>query len=66
MKLDGPDVSVVYKDIAIEDLQDESFMTALRDVMAKGRMKKKDLDMLFEQGEAAASQSSFNSVGAST
>ena len=66
VKLDGPDVSVVYKDIAIEDLQDESFMTALRDVMAKGRMKKKDLDMLFEQGEAAASQSSFNSVGAST
>ncbi|KMK67575.1 hypothetical protein [Puniceibacterium sp. IMCC21224] len=66
VKLDGPDVSVIYKDIAIEDLKDESFMTALRDVMTKGGMKKEDLIKLFEQGEAAASQHSFNLEGAST
>ncbi|WP_108484109.1 hypothetical protein [Oceaniglobus ichthyenteri] len=60
VKLDGPDVTIVYKDIAIEDLKDESFMTALRDVMARGGMKKEDLAKLFEQGEAAASQGSFN------
>lgn len=60
VKLDGPDINVVYKDIAIEDLDDEGFMTALHDVMAKGGVPKAELDRLFEKGEAAAGQNSFN------
>lgn len=59
VKLDGPNISVVYKDIAIEDLKDKDFMKTLREVMAKGGLTKKELDRIFEQGEAAASQDSF-------
>lgn len=51
---------MIYKDIAIEDLIDESFMTALHDLMAKGGVPEKDLSRLFERGEAAAGQNSFN------
>tara|TARA_R110002051_G_scaffold30487_1_gene70513 strand:- start:19004 stop:20362 length:1359 start_codon:yes stop_codon:yes gene_type:complete len=60
VKLDGPDVSVIYKDIAIEDLRDESFLQTLKEVMTKGGVKPVDLIKLFEQGEAAAGQNSFN------
>jgi hypothetical protein len=60
VKLDGPDISVIYKDIAIEDLNDQDFMNALHDVMAKGGVSQKDLNRLFEKGEAAAGQNSFN------
>ena len=63
MKLDGPHISVVYKDIAIEDLQDAEFMSGLRSVMAKGGVEKDELDRLFEQGEAASGQASFNLSG---
>lgn len=60
VRLDGPDISVVYKDIAIEDLSDGDFMSALYDLMAKGGVSEEDLGRLFEQGEAAAGQNSFN------
>lgn len=60
VKLDGPDISVIYKDIAIEDLNDDDFMSALHDVMAKGGVSQKDLNRLFERGEAAAGQNSFH------
>lgn len=60
VKLDGPDINVIYKDIAIEDLDDANFMTALYDVMEKGGVPKAELDRLFEKGEAAAGQNSFN------
>lgn len=63
VKLDGPHISVVYKDIAIEDLQDAEFMSGLRSVMAKGGVEKDELDRLFEQGEAASGQASFNLSG---
>lgn len=63
VRLDGPQVSVVYKDIAIEDLKDADFMSGLRSVMAKGGVEKDELDRLFERGEAALGQSSFNLAG---
>lgn len=63
VKLEGPDVTVVYKDIAFEDLKDTDFMSGLRSVMAKGGVKAEELDRLFEHGEAASGQTSFNLVG---
>lgn len=60
VKLDGLDINVIYKDVAIEDLNDANFMTALYDVMEKGGVPKAELDRLFEKGEAAAGQNSFN------
>jgi len=60
VKLEGPDVSVVYKDLAIEDLGDKEFMKVLHAVMVKGGVKPADLKRLFEQGEAAAGQNSFD------
>lgn len=63
VKLDGPNVSVIYKDIAIEDLKDTDFMSGLRSIMEKGGVKPDDLNRLFEQGEAAPGQASFNLEG---
>lgn len=60
VKLEGPDVTVVYKDIAIEDLRDKDFLKILHSVMAKGGVKPAELAKLFEQGEAAAGQDSFS------
>jgi hypothetical protein len=65
VKLDRPDISVIYKDIALEDLSDETFMNALRDVMAKGGVRDDELAKLLEHGEAAAAQGSFASKLAS-
>jgi hypothetical protein len=59
VKLDGPDITVNYKDIAIEDLKDKDFMKSLRNIMSDGGVKDADLDRLFEHGEAAAGQRSF-------
>lgn len=59
VKLDGPDVTVVYKEIALEDLRDEEFLGALREVMRKGGVPEKELSRLFERGAAVAGQGSF-------
>lgn len=57
---DSPEVSVIYKEIAIEDLENAEFMDALRDIMAKGGVSGSEIERLFEKGEAAAGQDSFN------
>lgn len=63
VKLEPPDISVVYKDIAIEDLEDQNFLQALREIMARGGVSKADLDTLFESGAAAPEQGSFAGMG---
>ena len=59
VRLEEPNISVIYKDIAIEDLKDDAFMSTLREEMSKGGLKKLELDKLFEQGEAVAVQGDF-------
>ena len=59
VKLDGPDVSVVYKEIALEDLRDDEFLGALREIMRKGGVSQSELSRLFERVAAVAGQGSF-------
>ncbi|WP_076534486.1 hypothetical protein [Gemmobacter megaterium] len=63
VKLDGPDVNVVYKEIALEDLRDEEFLNTLREVMKKGGVSEKELSRLFQRGTAVAEKGSFNIGG---
>ncbi len=62
VRMEGPKISVVYKDIAIEDLGDEEFLSALHDLMKRGGVRQEELDRLFEKGEAVKAQGSFEGL----
>ena len=57
-----PEVSVNYKGIVIEDIEDPEFRATLRAAMEKARVDKDTLDTLFETGDAAAAQGSFEGM----
>jgi hypothetical protein len=49
----------VYKDISIEDLKDGELMDSLRKVMENAGVDPKTVEKLFQSGDAAAAQGSF-------
>ena len=57
-----PEVILNYKAIVIEDIEDSEFRATLRAAMEKARVDKATLDRLFETGDAAAAQGSFESI----
>ena len=57
-----PEVSVNYKGIVIEDIEDLEFRATLRAAMEKANVDKDTLDTLFETGDAAAAQGSFEGM----
>ena len=59
---DPPEVIVNYKGIVIEDIQDRDFRARLRDAMEQAGVDKDTLDKLFETGDAAAAQGSFEGI----
>ena len=53
VRLEPPDVSVIYKDIALEDIADEALMSSLREVLEnRSEMTRADIGELFESTEA--------------
>lgn len=54
-----PEFRVIFKDIALEDLQDPDFMTSLRQVMEEASIPAKELETLFEIGHAAPAKGAF-------
>jgi hypothetical protein len=57
----APEVIVNYKGIVIEDIENLEFQNMLRNVMEKARVDQSTLDKLFETGDAAVAQGSFES-----
>ena len=56
------EVVVNYKGIVIEDIEDPDFRATLRTAMEKASVDKDTLDKLFESGDAAAAQRSFERI----
>lgn len=54
-----PEILVNYKGIVIEDIEDEDFRSMLRAAMEKARVDQATIDRLFEAGDAAAAQGTF-------
>jgi len=59
VKLGTPEAKDIYKDISIEDLQDEKLMGELRKLMKGAGVDQKTIEKLFTSGDAAAAQGSF-------
>ncbi len=55
----APDVTVNYKGIVIEDIEDPTFRSMLRTAMEKAKVDQDTLKKLFETGDAAAAQGAF-------
>jgi len=55
----APEVIVNYKGIVIEDIEDPDFRSKLRTAMEKATVDQATLDKLFETGDAAAAQGTF-------
>lgn len=53
---------VIYKDISIEDLKDEELMASLRKVMENAGVDRGIVARLFQSGDAAAAQGSFDGM----
>lgn len=56
------EAKVIYKDISIEDLKDEDLMASLRKVMENAGVDRRIVEKLFQSGDAAAAQGSFEDV----
>ena len=56
------EAKVIYKDISIEDLKDEKLMVSLRKVMESAGVDRRTVEKLFQSGDAAAAQGSFEGV----
>ena len=56
------EVILNYKAIVIEDIEDAEFRATLRAAMEKARVDQATLERLFETGDAAAAQGSFEGV----
>jgi hypothetical protein len=54
-----PEVTLHYKAIVIEDIEDLEFRKVLRTAMEKARVAPATLDQLFETGDAAPAQGAF-------
>ena len=57
--LGTPEAKDIYKDISIEDLQDEDLMNELKKLMKGAGVDQKTIEKLFTSGDAAAAQGSF-------
>ena len=57
-----PEVILNYKAIVIEDIEDAEFRATLRAAMQKARVDQATLERLFEKGDAAAAQGSFEGL----
>ena len=57
-----PDHTVIYKDVAIEDLSDPALMDELRELMRKAGVGDKTLRKLFEVSDAAAAKNSVQNT----
>ena len=53
------EAKVIYKDISIEDLKDDVLMASLRKVMENAGVDRGIVSKLFQSGDAAAAQGSF-------
>jgi hypothetical protein len=56
------EAKLIYKDISIEDLQDEELMASLRKVMENAGVDRATVEKLFQSGAAAAAQGSFEGM----
>jgi hypothetical protein len=56
------EAKVIYKDISIEDLKDEELMASLRKVMEDAGVDPGIVARLFQSGDAAAAQGSFEGM----
>jgi hypothetical protein len=56
------EAKVIYKDISIEDLKDENLMASLRKVMETAGVDRGIVARLFQSGDAAAAQGSFEGM----
>ena len=56
------EAKLIYKDISIEDLQDEGLMASLRKVMENAGVDRATVEKLFQSGAAAAAQGSFEGM----
>lgn len=57
-----PEILVNYKGIVIEDIEDKDFRSMLRAAMEKARVDQATIDRLFEAGDAAAAQGTFEKL----
>jgi hypothetical protein len=56
------EAKLIYKDISIEDLKDEKLMASLRKVMESAGVDRRTVEKLFQSGDAAAAQGSFEGM----
>jgi hypothetical protein len=54
-----PNVKILYKNVAPENVRDSSFLDALKSIMIKRRVPSEIIDSLFESGQAAPAAGSF-------
>lgn len=60
VSFEAPSVKVIYKNVAPENVQNEQFLSTLKNVMVKRRVPQTIMDTLFESGEAAPEAGHFS------
>jgi hypothetical protein len=56
---EAPVVKIVYKNVAPENVQNNSFLDTLKRIMVTRRVPKEIIDSLFESGQAAPETGRF-------
>ena len=59
ISFDPPEVKMLYKNVAPENVEDPNFLDVLKSIMVKRRVPRDIIDSLFESGQAAPEEDAF-------